>query len=154
MILTGTALELPPRLTRARRSLERLLLEVLEPSEVRLGGGTVLAARYGHRTSHDLDYWYSNAARRRLNEQGNDYVWEMMVGREAQLDPARTSLIRGCAGTIGGVEFGLSPSMEDGWSDPGQATPRKPDESRINSGNPGRENHKPVGNTGGDNTNS
>ena len=121
LILTGTALELPPRLTRARRSLERLLLEVLEPSEVRLGGGTVLAARYGHRTSHDLDYWYSNAARRRLNEQGNDYVWEMMVGREAQLDPARTSLIRGCAGTIGGVEFGLSPSMEDGWSDPGQA---------------------------------
>ena len=28
---------------------------------------------------------------------------------------------------------------------PGTGDPRKPDESRINSGNPGRENHQPVG---------
>ena len=39
-----------------------------------------LAELYGHRTSHDLDYWYSNAARRRLNEQGNDYVRGRCVG--------------------------------------------------------------------------
>ena len=121
LIQTGAPLVLPPRLARARDTFERLLLGVVHPSEVRLGGGTVLAARYGHRTSHDLDYWYNNVARQRLIEAGNDYVWEMMVGRDAKLDPSRTSLIRGCAGTIGGVEFGLSPSMEDEWSGRGQA---------------------------------
>lgn len=120
-IQTGAPLALAPRLARARDAIERLLLRVVEPGEARLGGGTVLAARYGHRTSHDLDYWYNNAARQRLMEEGNDYVWEMMVGRRAKLDPSRTSLIRGCAGTIGGVEFGLSQSMEDGWNDRGQA---------------------------------
>ena len=97
------------------------MLDVMEPNEIRLGGGTVLAARYGHRTSHDLDYWYSNAARRRLMEQGNDYVWEMMVGQEGRLDQERTSLLRGCAGRLRGVEFGLSPSMEEQWGDDGQA---------------------------------
>ena len=80
----------------------------------------MLAARYQHRTSHDLDYWYNDTAAHRLIAAQDDYIWEMMVGREAKLDMNVTSLHSGCKGTISGVEFGLSPSNEGDWTDPGQ----------------------------------
>ena len=119
-IQEGRLLRLAPRLDLAAAKLERLFLTVLKREEVRLGGGTVLAARYRHRTSHDLDYWYNDEAVKRLVAQDNEYVWEMMMGRKGQLDPGRMSVRRGCKGKIGGVEFGLSPSNEGIWFDIGQ----------------------------------
>lgn len=119
-IHSAEPLRMPPRLTRAAQNLERLFLTLFDPSEIQLGGGTILAARYGHRTSHDLDYWYNDEAAQRLVEQGNEYAWEMMMGSEGQLDEKRTTLLRGCAGRMLGVEFSLGRSNEGAWIDGGQ----------------------------------
>ena len=95
---------------------------VLRPEEIRLGGGTVLAARYGygHRTSHDLDYWFTETAAERLAQAANEYVWEMMMGRAGELRTDRGAAEAGCGGKIRGVEFSLGPAGEREWTDGGQ----------------------------------
>ena len=93
---------------------------VLQMQEIRLGGGTVLAARYGHRTSHDLDYWFTETAAERLSQTANEYVWEMMMGRAGELDADRGAAEAGCGGKIRGVEFSLGPAGEREWTDEGQ----------------------------------
>ena len=92
--------QLAPRLRAAARRLERLFGAVLRPEEIRLGGGTVLAARYGygHRTSHDLDYWFTETAAERLAQAANEYVWEMMMGRAGELRTDRGGAESGCGG--------------------------------------------------------
>ena len=41
--------------TRIREPLKRALGSRVAPTELKLGGGTVLAARWKHRRSHDID---------------------------------------------------------------------------------------------------
>ena len=119
-IAQGEPLQLAPRLRAAAQRLEHLFGTVLEPDEVRLGGGTVLAARYGHRTSHDLDYWFTETAAERLAQTANEYVWEMMMGRAGELGPDRGAAEAGCGGKIHGIEFSLGPAGEGEWTDEGQ----------------------------------
>ena len=119
-IAQGEPLQLAPRLRAAARRLERLFGAVLQPEEIRLGGGTVLAARYGHRTSHDLDYWFTETAAERLTQTANEYVWEMMMGRAGELGTDRGAAEAGCGGKIHGVEFSLGPAGEREWTDGGQ----------------------------------
>ena len=119
-IAQGEPLQLAPRLRAAARRLERLFGAVLRPEEIRLGGGTVLAARYGHRTSHDLDYWFTETAAERLAQTANEYVWEMMMGQAGELRTDRGAAEAGCGGKIRGVEFSLGPTGEREWTDGGQ----------------------------------
>lgn len=119
-IAQGEPLQLAPRLHAAARRLEQLFGTVLQAQETRLGGGTVLAARYGHRTSHDLDYWFTEAAAERLSQTANEYVWEMMMGRAGELSTDRGAAEAGCAGKIHGVEFSVGPAGEREWTDEGQ----------------------------------
>jgi len=50
-------LVLQPEVARQVRALAERIEEVMDPYLVHLGGGSVLAARYGHRRSTDIDLW-------------------------------------------------------------------------------------------------
>lgn len=93
----------------------RVLARWIDPSELRLGGGTVLAARWHHRHSTDLDFFAAGDAIDTLFYQDLDGVLQDMldlakagvVGREHMRETNRTVLhfdIDGTPVSIGRVE--------------------------------------------------
>ena len=146
-IAQGEPLQLAPRLRAAARRLERLFRTVLQPEEIRLGGGTVLAARYGHRTSHDLDYWFTETAAEapRANSErirlGNDDG----TSRRARYRPrSGRNRVRG-QNWQGRVQSRTR--RRAGMDRRGTANPGQRAESAINRHDPGRKNHKAVDET-------
>ena len=93
----------------------RILSRWIDPSELRLGGGTVLAARWHHRNSTDLDFFATGDAIDTLFYQDLDGVLQDMVnlakagviGSETMRETNRTVLhfdIGGTPVSIGRVE--------------------------------------------------
>ncbi len=74
----------------ALKQARPVLREAMDEKRLLLGGGTVLAARWGHRRSTDADLTYPSGALARLIRRDGD-AFEKRLRREIEgVDPART----------------------------------------------------------------
>ena len=75
-IESNAPLTLPPDLHAALRTLSERLEGYISRRHVVLGGGTVLAMRYRHRISTDIDLFFPIGLSETLASQHGDELWE------------------------------------------------------------------------------
>lgn len=102
-------LPLPPRLASAAKLLHQALLDAVPDIPVVMGGGSVLAARWQHRESTDVDLFVSAGSMRLALDGGNALALATRLqglGAEATLNSEGGLL----SGHAGGVQFSLCAS--------------------------------------------
>ena len=83
----------------------------MQLSEVVLGGGTILAARYDHRVSTDLDLFFTHETSDRIHFDHDEHVWVKTVGEWLDDDESAIGAM-GVTGTISGIDFSIFPASE------------------------------------------
>ena len=82
---------------------------VVPAADLTLGGGTVLAARYNHRRSFDVDLWYPVLRAEKIYIGHGADVWTKHLGTMLSSDGTGANLFE-CNGIARGVEFSISAS--------------------------------------------
>ena len=80
--------------------------DVVPAACLTIGGGSVLAARYNHRRSFDLDLWYPVAMAETIYIAHGTHVWTKHLGTMLSSDGPGANLFQ-CKGFAGGVEFSI-----------------------------------------------
>ena len=86
------------------------LRRFIDPDAVVLGGGTVLAARYGHRDSTDLDLFCSIATSERIHTEHGERVWIDHLAEWLGDNAQKTIGAMGVTGTLDDVPFSVFPA--------------------------------------------
>ena len=104
------ALRLDPNLSKQLRLIETTVLDLFPPSDIVMGGGSVLEARYQHRKSFDIDLFYEALEWDSLYDQFGDDLWKKALGEywEPDRDP-EGRITRAARGWIGDTETTLFP---------------------------------------------
>lgn len=113
-IQANQPLVLPMAMNRPLAILHDRLANIMKLSEVVLGGGTILAARYDHRVSTDLDLFLTHETSDRIHVDHGDHgddVWVKTVGEWLDDDEAAIGAM-GVTGTISGIDFSIFPASE------------------------------------------
>lgn len=101
---------LPESLDQPFRELAERLTRISPPGAFVLGGGTVLAARYRHRDSTDLDVFCSMKTSERIDAEHGERVWIRHLEGWLGEHPERTIGAMTVVGTIGNVPFSVCPA--------------------------------------------
>ena len=110
-IQANQPLVLPTVMNRPLAILHDRLANIVKLSEVVLGGGTILAARYDHRVSTDLDLFFTHETSDRIHVDHGEDVWVKTVGE--WLDDNETAIgAMGVTGTISGIAFSIFPASD------------------------------------------
>ena len=110
-IQANQPLVLPAALNRPLAILQDRLANIMKLSEVVLGGGTILAARYDHRVSTDLDLFFTHETSDRIHFDHGEHVWVKTVGKWLDDDEPAIGAM-GVTGTISGIDFSIFPASE------------------------------------------
>ena len=106
----GKALILPQTLNEAFERLSERLRYISAPGTFVLGGGTVLAARYKHRESTDLDVFCSLSTSEQIDREHGERVWINHLEEWIGENPDRTVGAMAVVGKIGDVPFSVCPA--------------------------------------------
>ena len=103
-------LTLPPDLHAALKTLSERLEGYISRRHVVLGGGTVLAMRYRHRISTDIDMFFPIGLSETLASQHGDELWENALKGIIDGEPGDFIGMMGATGRVGTVPFSIFPA--------------------------------------------
>ena len=106
----GKVLVLPQTLDDAFGRLTARLRYITAPEALVLGGGTVLAVRYEHRESTDLDIFCSLNTSEQIDREHGERVWIDHLEEWLGENPNRTIGAMTVVGKIGEVPFSVCPA--------------------------------------------
>ena len=106
-------LKLDPEVDAALADIVERIRSVVPATDLTLGGGTVLAARYNHRRSFDVDLWYPVLMAPDIYAEHGTEVWKKHLGNmlESNDGEGRPSPLE-CAGIARGIEFSITPAVD------------------------------------------
>lgn len=111
-IATRETLTLDPEMDAALHTIVARIVPVIETADLTLGGGTVLAMRYHHRRSFDLDVFYPITLAPDIYTKHGRGVWQKHLGELLTQEDEEIPNALACAGTCEGVRFSVSPATD------------------------------------------
>ena len=104
-------LTLDPQIEGALREIVKRIVTIVPAAEMTLGGGTILAARYKHRRSFDVDLWYPVLTAPKIYLKHGRDLWKKHLG-DLLIEDDKQRIPLGCVGIAGGVEFSIAPATD------------------------------------------